>query len=982
MNGRCWNPTRNKLYDGTLVLKRMIYWRVNEPPAMSTPYHAKFYAYELTRHYSGDTIKKISFSLFDACVDLNPHQIDAALFALRSPFSKGVLLADEVGLGKTIEAGLLLCQFWAERKRRLLVICPASLRKQWSLELQEKFHLPNLVIDADSYREAQVRGSSNPFDQTQVLITSIHFASRKSTQLRTIPWDLVVIDEAHKLRNVFHPSSKMAQEIRWAMEGRRKVLLTATPLQNSLNELYGLASLIDEHIFGDLQAFRSQFAGLREDYSELQHRLSLFCKRTLRNQVSEYVRYTERRAITLPFHPSDEEQALHDALALFLQQQVIYAVPKGQSHLLVLILHKLLASSTYAVIGTLVAIKVRLENLAKGYSVSDQFIDDLMQSEEIEADILEESEESDDKNGEAVDPVQLEEEIRQIDRLLQMAISIRQEAKAIKLLQALEAGFHELDKMAAKRKALIFTESRRTQTFIADFLQQNGYAGRIVLFNGTNNDEFSQAIYAKWLKRQQAAGQAGAGRAVDMRTALLEHFRDSADIMIATEAAAEGLNLQFCSLVINYDLPWNPQRIEQRIGRCHRYGQKFDVVVINFLNKRNLADQRVYELLTDKFNLFNGVFGASDEILGNIESGVDFERRILTIYQQCRTPQEINLAFQALQKEMEESIQQRLDATRRLLLEHFDQDVQSRLHLRLQDARQQLNRMGMYFWELSRFVLQGKAKFDDQAMSLDLQDPPLPNTPAGYYELISKERRRVEDAFLYRLSHPLGEYVLEAGRRAMTPVAEVRFDISRHPVKVSMIRSLKKKMGWLALYHLAIESIEPEDYLIFSAFDDQGKPLDQDQCEHLFYCRGTVKPLTELAEGMDQRLKQAAEKVITDLNQTSQDRGRQYFLEECEKLEKWSEDVVTAAESQMNEVKKQIKELTHQSRQLLSALEQHRLHRTIADLESRKRQLRKKIFEVEDEILLRRDDLIHVLEKRMARRVEVHRLFAIRWVVV
>ncbi len=113
--------------------------------------------------------------------------------------------------------------------------------------------------------------------------------------------------------------------------------------------------------------------------------------------------------------------------------------------------------------------------------------------------------------------------------------------------------------------------------------------------------------------------------------------------MIATEAAAEGINLQFCNLVVNYDLPWNPQRIEQRIGRCHRYGQKFDVVVVNFLNRNNAADQRVYKLLDEKFRLFNGVFGASDEVLGAIESGVDFEKRIVSIYQKCRTPQQIEI---------------------------------------------------------------------------------------------------------------------------------------------------------------------------------------------------------------------------------------------------------------------------------------------------------------------------------------------------
>src|SRR5690606_39718415 len=228
-------------------------------------------------------------------------------------------------------------------------------------------------------------------------------------------------------------------------------------------------------------------------------------------------------------------------------------------------------------------------------------------------------------------------------------------------------------------------------------------------------------------------------------TALIEHFRDHAAILIATEAAAEGLNLQFCSLVINYDLPWNPQRIEQRIGRCHRYGQKHDVVVINFLNERNEADRRVLELLEQKFNLFSGVFGASDEVLGSIESGVDFEKRILAIYQECRTPEEIDAAFRALQEELDEQIRTRLDEARRALFEHFDEDVHQRLRLRLADARAQLDRVGQRFWSLTRHVLADRARFDEATLAFDLDRPPRENISRGGYHLISKAQPQTMD---------------------------------------------------------------------------------------------------------------------------------------------------------------------------------------------------------------------------------------------
>src|SRR4030066_1554599 len=141
-----------------------------------------------------------------------------------------------------------------------------------------------------------------------------------------------------------------------------------------------------------------------------------------------------------------------------------------------------------------------------------------------------------------------------------------------------------------------------------------------------------------------------------IREALIHEFRNHTKILIATEAGAEGINLQFCNIVINYDLPWNPQRVEQRIGRCHRYGQKYEVIVANFLNTKNRADRRLLELLQTKLNLFDGLFGSSDEILGALESGIDFEKRILEIYQSCKTPEEIDTAFDELQGSMKDSI--------------------------------------------------------------------------------------------------------------------------------------------------------------------------------------------------------------------------------------------------------------------------------------------------------------------------------------
>src|SRR5664280_2363 len=236
-----------------------------------TDFHAKYFAHELTKRSPSDSVEMLAGVLADAQVDLNPHQVEAALFAFRNPFSKGAILADEVGLGKTIEAGLLLAQNWAERKQRLLVIVPANLRKQWSQELADKFYLPSAILETRTFNDTVRAGGLNPFQQDAIIICSYQFARSKEPYLRQTPWDLVVIDEAHRLRNVYKTSSRIALAIKNAVAAFPKVLLTATPLQNSLLELYGLVSIIDEYTFGDLKSFRARFArlGNQSDFTEL-----------------------------------------------------------------------------------------------------------------------------------------------------------------------------------------------------------------------------------------------------------------------------------------------------------------------------------------------------------------------------------------------------------------------------------------------------------------------------------------------------------------------------------------------------------------------------------------------------------------------------------------------------------------------------------------------------------------------------------------
>ncbi len=650
-----------------------------------TPYHAKYFAYELTKRCASDSAEKLAGALVDAQVDLNPHQIDASLFAFRSPLSKGALLADKVGLGKTIEAGLVLSQKWAERKRRILVITPSNLRKQWYQELTEKFFLPCRILESRSYNAAIKQGRLRPFEGSEVVICSYQFAKSKAGDVNSADWDLVVIDEAHRLRNVYKPSNVIANTLKAALAGKNKLLLTATPLQNSLLELFGLVSFIDEHAFGDLKSFREQFSNLSQAqvFQTLKARLKPLCHRTLRRQVLPYVKFTARHPIVQPFTPEESEDRLYDLVSEYLRRDNLQALPASQRSLMTMVLRKLLASSTFAIAGALESLSNRLKEKLQRQEPSESLEEEFEQDYDALDETADEWTENEPYTELSVgDREAIEREISDLDEFARLAASIEHNAKGRALLKALDIAFAKAADLGATQKAVIFTESRRTQSYLLRVLADSPFSEGIYLFNGSNSDERSKQIYSEWLERHQGTDKVTGSRSADMRSAIVDYFRNKGRILIATEAGAEGINLQFCSLVVNFDLPWNPQRIEQRIGRCHRYGQQYDVVVVNFLNQKNEADQRVFQPLSEKFQLFEGVFGASDEVLGAIRSGVDFEQRIAAIYQQCRKPDEIQAAFDQLQPELGLEINESMARTRKQLLENFDDEVREKLRVR------------------------------------------------------------------------------------------------------------------------------------------------------------------------------------------------------------------------------------------------------------------------------------------------------------
>ena len=950
-----------------------------------TPHQSLYYAWLLTRRAAGDSVESLASALVDSQVDLNPHQVEAALFACANPLSRGVILADEVGLGKTIEAGLVISQRWAERRRRILIIVPANLRKQWHQELQDKFNLQGVLLEAKNFNALRKQGCQNPFQAASgPVICSYQFAKAKAADIKVVDWDLVVLDEAHRLRNVYKTSNVIAKTLKEALAHvHSKVLLTATPLQNSLLELYGLVSMIDDRVFGDIDSFRSQFTAQPREQAitALRARLATVCKRTLRRQVQQYVPYTARKAIVEEFTPSTEERELSSLVADYLRRPNLKALPEGQRQLISLVLWKLLASSSHAIAGALETMAKRLQGeLDESADVTDlaEVLDDDYESLDETADEWGGQEAS----AASAPPNQRDAVAREIAELRHfkaLATNIRENAKGTALLTALDKAFAELGRLGAAKKAIIFTESKRTQEYLLSLLADTHYGEGIVLFNGTNSDARAQAVYADWIKRHAGTDRISGSRTADTRAALVEHFKERGTVMIATEAGAEGINLQFCSLVINFDLPWNPQRIEQRIGRCHRYGQKFDVVVVNFVDRSNEADARVYELLDQKFQLFEGVFGASDEVLGAIGSGVDFERRIAEIYQNCRDPEEIKTSFEQLQRDLSGEINEAMVKTRQILLENFDEEVQDKLRVRAEASRAARSKYERMLLDLTRAELAGHAIFDEDGFVLQrLPSSALSGVELGRYEL----PRRSGESHLYRIGHPLAGWVTGQAKSRKLPMAKLLFDYDAYGTQISTLKNYRGESGWLSVSLVSVEALgKLEERLVVAAVTADGSPLAEDDPSKLL--RLPVKqegpcdrnePSPALAEDLLGRRMD----ILREINQ----RNLGYFEQEVQKLDAWADDLKLGIEQEIKEIDRQIKEVRRTAASAPTLNEKLSWQKKQRELESTRTRLRRELFNKQDEIEAQRNDIISQLEGQLKQQVNEQPLFCIQWELI
>jgi adenine-specific DNA-methyltransferase len=807
------------------------------------PIQRLYLAEQLVRLRRADEQQRYAAAQRQGRIDPNPHQIDAVIFALKRFPEGGCILADEVGLGKTIEAGLVVAQLRSEGAAlRVLLVVPKPLLGQWQDELYRLFGIQ------------AVEGNFEPggFSGPEVFLVGREVAGseRGSEFLREAdPFDLCIIDEAHEVfANIYRrfdkegdyrsdsPEARIADRVRSFLRNTPVLLLTATPIQNNLTELWGLIQYVEPTgtLLGNLRTFRDVFCDgddrtlVRGQDDELRRRIETVVQRTLRRQAQDFLDrpFVARHAQIFEYSMTAREKLLYDQVTAYLLEPQLFAFRGNQRRLLLIGFHRLMGSSIAALTASLRKVAARLERMLAGHTPDqgDTLLDDLEDDEiRIEPDAGEKA---------AIDLKLVEKELERVRSFISLAETLRRDSKADKLLDVMRV---IAERPADRQRAVIFTESLVTQSYLQDLLLDRGglLPEDITLFRGTNDSPRAAQALKRWQEEigDSLPAHQRPSRSVAMRLALVHEFKTRSRIFISTEAGAKGLNLQFCDTIVNYDLPWNPQRIEQRIGRCHRYGQERDVTVINFLAEDNEAQKLTFEILSRKLDLFGKVLDASDVVLHEPSTdtpetlagavGSDFEGRLRRIYERARTVGEIEAELRRLREEMEEErkrFEETWARTAGLIETRFDQRVKQtfrRLQVELPPGLARLDEemdrlITGYLLALDvphqRIAVNGNIRFELKASE---------RLPDGWREggiVAIGEARNLEDADALHLGHPLVQAAVSEARDSTQTQSPVAWTLDKTAPRELLAR--REKRGRLLLIRIRYEGFERVDRLI------------------------------------------------------------------------------------------------------------------------------------------------------------------------
>jgi adenine-specific DNA-methyltransferase len=956
-------------------------------------FNQRILAEDLVRVRRPDDRERYAATQRQARIDPNPHQIDAVIFALRRLREGGCILADEVGLGKTIEAGLVIAQSRAEGAQRILLIVPKSLIGQWQGELLNLFGI-------------QARENEASFFAPGVYLVGREFAGseRGATPLGAVPpFDLAVIDEAHEIFAGLHKrygrdgiydetsdEALMAHRVRGFLRSTPVLLLTATPMQNSLAELWGLVQYVEPTgtLLGDIATFRKVFCS-EDDRTlvpgqehELKRRLGMVQQRTLRRQAQEFLDrpFTQRRCRLYEYAMSDAERSLYDDVTEYLLEPSLYAFAGRQRRLLLIGFHRRMASSIKALAASLENVAARLHHLQAGLRSDDTTVIDVLQDLEDEDEIDQPFEES----PVPIDSATLAAELVRIEGFVARAQSLPNDAKARSFQEAIKVILDLGREGRGSGKAVVFTESITTQEYLRGLLLAIGLGDEeITLFRGVNDHARARQALARWQQEEGSRFPPGArpSREVGMRLALVHEFRTRSKVLVCTEAGAKGLNLQFCETVINYDLPWNPQRIEQRIGRCHRYSQQRDVTVVNFIARDNEAHRLTFEILSQKLDLFGRVLDASDHILHEPRTdapellvsalSVEFESDLRSIYSRSRTLDEVTREIAALRDKISErrdAFEKEYERTSQIIESRFDENVRKVFKRLREDLPKSLAELDRDLADLVDGYLTARGvkyrRFDEAGRVVFDVEPgaELPIEVGNGRRFATGDARALTDAEPLNLVHPL---VRAAIAHARTWSGGVSVTLHLPLGSSAELAALAGKVGLICVVLVDYFGFEPVQRLVAAAVVG-GTPIDPSLAAKLVRLQATDGPESKVpvdAQWLDDAVDEA---VFVDQRRVEEGEHK-HFEEAIGQLERFVEDKILVCRRERASIAEKLRTARARRDEIVGSSARDRVEAEIVRLATREESLERRIGSLEsreDEVYRKWRDEYHELRYR------------------
>ena len=956
-------------------------------------FNQRIVAEDLVRVRRADELERYAASQRHARIDPNPHQIDAVIFALRRLREGGCILADEVGLGKTIEAGLVIAQSRAEGAQRILLIVPKSLIGQWQNELASLFGI-------------QAQDDQRSFVAPGVYLVGREFggSERGAAALGAAPpFDLVVIDEAHEIFAGLHKrygrdgvyeetsdEALMAHRVRGFLRSSPVLLLTATPMQNSLVELWGLVQYVEPTgtLLGDIATFRKVFCA-EDDRTlvpgqehELQRRLAVVLQRTLRRQAQEFLDrpFTQRRCRLYEYAMSADERSLYDDVTEYLLQPSLYAFSGRQRRLLLIGFHRRMASSIPALAASLENVAKRLRRLQGDLRPDETAIDVFRDLEDEEEDEIDEPSE---ESTASIDRTSLAAELARVQDFIARARSLPHDAKARSFQEAIRVILDLGGDGHGSGKAVVFTESITTQEYLRTLLLAIGLRDDdITLFRGANDHERAQQAYVHWQKEEAARFPAGSkpSREVAVRLALVHEFRTRSKVLICTEAGAKGLNLQFCETVINYDLPWNPQRIEQRIGRCHRYSQQRDVTVVNFIARDNEAHRLTFEILSQKLDLFGKVLDASDTVLHEPRTdapeivvsalSIEFESDLRNIYSRSRTLDEVTREIAALRDKISErrdAYEKEYDRTSQIIESRFDENVRKVFKNLREDLPHGLADLDRDLANLvegylaARSVAYGRSESAGRVVFDVAPGATLPVEIGDGRRFATGDARALTDAEALNLVHPLVRSAIDEARR--WPGGRV--ELLLPPDAPSDLTALAGSVGIIRVVLVDYAGFEPVQRLVAGAVID-GTPIDPLLAARIVRLQAADGPASQLRAD-SHSLDDAVDEAVF-IDQRDVEKGEQkHFEQAIGQLERFVQDKVLVCRRERASVGEKLSYARARRDEVVGSTARDRIEAEIDRLATRDESLDRRINALEsreDEVYKKWRDKYHELRYR------------------